>query len=56
MANPQKGLFEAHLVTLGDSKVGKTSLVVRYMDDEFNVNYLSTMGIDFKAKKNKIIK
>ena len=54
MSNPQKGLFEAHLVTLGDSKVGKTSLVVRYMDDEFNVNYLSTMGIDFKAKKIKL--
>ena len=42
------------MVTLGDSKVGKTSLILRYVDDEFNLNYLSTMGFDLKIKKIKL--
>ena len=47
-------MFEVRLVTLGDSKVGKTSLILRYVDDEFNLNYLSTMGFDLKIKKIKL--
>ena len=47
----KKRMFEAHIVTLGDTKVGKTSLILRYIDNFFNVNYLSTIGIDSKLKK-----
>ena len=49
--NEKKKMFEAHLVTLGDTKVGKTSLILRYIDNFFNMNYLSTIGIDSKIKK-----
>ena len=46
-----KKLFEAHIVTLGNGQVGKTSIILRYIDDTFSLNYLSTIGIDSKIKK-----
>ena len=46
-----KKTFEAHLVTLGDGQVGKTSIIIRYIDNSFSTNYLSTIGIDSKIKK-----
>ena len=40
------------VLTLGESTVGKTSIVLRYSDDKFlDNNALSTIGIDFKIKK-----
>ena len=50
MSNTKK-IFEAHIVTLGNGQVGKTSIILRYIDDRFSVNYLSTIGIDSKIKK-----
>ena len=50
MSQKQK-LFEAHIVTLGNGQVGKTSIILRYIDDRFSTNYLSTIGIDSKIKK-----
>ena len=44
-------IFEAHIVTLGDGQVGKTSIIIRYIDNSFSSNYLSTIGIDSKIKK-----
>ena len=35
---------------IGDTTVGKTSLLVRYADDDFNESVLATIGIDFKIK------
>ena len=46
-----KKTFEAHIVTLGNGQVGKTSIILRYIDDTFSLNYLSTIGIDSKIKK-----
>ena len=54
MSKTKPKMFEAHIVTLGDTKVGKTSLILRYIDNFFNLNYLSTMGIDSKIKKIKL--
>lgn len=38
------------LMMIGDTTVGKTSLLVRYADDDFNESVLATIGIDFKIK------
>lgn len=38
------------LLILGDSGVGKSSILLRYTDDEFTENYITTIGIDFKVK------
>lgn len=36
---------------VGNSGVGKTCLLVRYCEGEFNYEYLSTIGVDFKIKR-----
>ena len=47
----QKRMFEADIVTLGEGQVGKTSIIIRYIDNKFSPNYLATIGIDSKVKK-----
>ena len=48
------------LLTLGDSGAGKSSLLLRYTQNEFSVEYMPTIGIDFRLKtvelKGKTIK
>jgi Ras-related protein Rab-1A len=48
--NAQKNITLKYLV-VGDSGVGKTSLLVRYCEDSFQADYLSTIGVDFKIKR-----
>ena len=38
------------LLTLGETEVGKTSIVLRYSDDKFHEDKTATIGIDFKIK------
>ena len=38
------------LLTLGESTVGKTTFIKKYVNNEFNENILSTVGIDFYTK------
>ena len=38
------------MVFLGEQSVGKTSLLSRFMDDEFDTQYKATIGIDFMSK------
>ena len=45
---------EVKIMTLGNSLVGKSSFILKYIDDIFNDNYLSTLGVDFKQKEIKL--
>lgn len=38
------------LLIIGDSGVGKSSILLRFCDDEFNDKQASTIGVDFKTK------
>jgi Ras-related protein Rab-1A len=38
------------VLLLGDSNVGKTCLLLRYIDDTFTENHMMTIGVDYKIK------
>jgi small GTP-binding protein len=38
------------LLTIGESGVGKTCILLRYTDNKFSKHHLTTIGIDFKTK------
>jgi len=42
------------LIMIGDTGVGKSSLLVRLADDLFTENYLSTIGVDFRFKSAEL--
>ena len=42
------------ILTLGDTSVGKSSIVLRFSDNDFNDNQFATIGIDFKTKYIKM--
>lgn len=58
MSNNYDYLFK--IILIGDSGVGKSSLLQRYTDDVFTNVYSSTIGVDFRMKtikfNGKIIK
>ena len=45
-------LFKALL--LGDSDVGKSSLILRYTEETFNSKLVNSIGVDFKMKKKEV--
>ena len=38
------------LVIIGDSGVGKSSILLRFADDSFTESYLTTIGVDFRFR------
>jgi small GTP-binding protein len=53
--------FIYKILLLGDSSVGKTCFLLRYADDTFNDNHISTIGLDYRLKmvnldNDKIVK
>ena len=48
------------LLLIGDSGVGKSSLLMRFADDTYNESYISTIGVDFKIRtidlEGKVVK
>lgn len=47
----EKKLVNVKVGMVGDSQIGKTSLMVRYVDGEFNEDYIQTLGVNFMEKK-----
>jgi len=45
---------EIKLLVLGDSGVGKSCIVHRYVEGKFAQNVRSTLGVEFKQKAVKI--
>ena len=35
---------------VGDSQIGKTSLMVKYVEGNFNEDYIQTLGVNFMEK------
>ncbi len=44
------------LVLIGDTGVGKSCLLLRFADDSFTENYISTIGVDFRFRTVKVEK
>ena len=42
--------LKIRLMLIGDSNVGKTSIIKRYCNNQFSPSYISTVGIDFETK------
>ena len=38
------------ILILGDTAVGKTSMLLKYTDNTFSENYLATIGVEYKEK------
>ena len=38
------------ILLVGDSMVGKSSLVLRYARNEFKVDFMTTIGVDFLSR------
>ncbi|CAH0371404.1 unnamed protein product [Pelagomonas calceolata] len=55
---PEKPRMVIRLLMIGDSSVGKTSLVVRYDEDSFSATprtmFMTTIGVDYRDKLVKI--
>jgi small GTP-binding protein len=48
--NDNQNKINIKIITLGDSHVGKSSLIVKYIDNKFSNSYVSTIGYDLKLK------
>jgi GTPase SAR1 family protein len=42
------------IVLIGDSGVGKSSILLRFADDQFNENFYATIGVDFRFKQIEV--
>ena len=48
--------FKLKIVVVGDSGVGKTNLIKRFISNEFSENFKATIGVEFMSKTYKINK
>lgn len=46
----EKADYLFKIIVIGDSGVGKSSLLLRFTDEDFNENFCSTIGVDFRVK------
>ena len=52
----EKDSLEFKIITLGNMGVGKTSIIQRFVNDTFNENQISTLGVRFSFKTIEIKK
>ncbi len=52
--------LQVKILLVGDSGVGKSSILTRFVDNTFSDNFFNTIGVDFKTKEinisNKIVR
>ena len=48
--NQENDIIEFKIITLGDSGVGKTSIIKRYVYNKFEYNSINTIGISYSFK------
>ena len=51
MANKSNAQIRIKLLIIGDSAVGKTSMLLKYTDNFFPESHLATIGVEFKTKE-----
>lgn len=42
--------YMVKLVIIGDSAVGKTNILLRFVSDEYKNSHITTIGVDYKVK------
>ena len=52
MDNEYEFLFK--ILLLGDSGVGKSCIILRYIENRFSQNLMNSIGVDFKLKNIEI--
>ena len=45
---------EIRIIILGNSAVGKTSFIIKYTENKFTPEHISTLGVDIKKKEVKL--
>lgn len=53
MAKTYDYLFK--LLLIGDSGVGKTSILFRFSEDAFNISFISTIGKSFQSLYQRLL-
>ena len=51
MATNNKPQIKLKLLIIGDSSVGKTSMLLSYTDNYFPESHLATIGVEYKVKE-----
>ncbi|CAL1536585.1 unnamed protein product [Lymnaea stagnalis] len=54
MSSQTLGEYIFKVIIVGDSSVGKTSMLLRYTDDCFNESFITTIGVDFRIKSIEV--
>lgn len=49
-----KNIYRYNIILVGDSSVGKTSIINRFIENRFNMNIKATINIEFKIKSIKL--